>query len=74
MQCGVPRANISAPHNPKPWAREQHNDTLATRHMDQRVDGLPPAAIEIVREEIAGHSETNSKLTCPLGTILLEAI
>lgn len=42
--------------------------------MDQRVDGLPPAAIEIVREEIAGHSETNSKLTCPLGEVLLEAI
>jgi hypothetical protein len=44
------------PHKPNPWAREQHNDTPAHTHthMDQRVGGFPQAAIDIVREEIAG--------------------
>jgi hypothetical protein len=47
-------ANINAPHYLCPWAREQHNNTPASTHMDQRVDGLPLVSIDIVREEIVG--------------------
>jgi hypothetical protein len=41
-------------HNPNPWAREQYIDTPSYTHMDQRAGGLPPAAIDIVREKITG--------------------
>jgi hypothetical protein len=54
MQYGVPRANINDPHNPNSWARERYNDTPITTHMYQRDGGLPPTAIDIIREEIAG--------------------
>jgi hypothetical protein len=38
----------------KPMGMGQYNDTPATTHMGQRSGGLPPTAIDIVREEIDG--------------------
>jgi hypothetical protein len=40
------------PHNPNPWACKQHNTQTPTPLIDQRTCGLPPATIDIVREEI----------------------
>jgi hypothetical protein len=54
QQYEVPGGNINAPQNPNPWARRQHNTQAPTPMLDQKAGGLPPAAIDIVIEEIAG--------------------
>jgi hypothetical protein len=38
--------------------------------MYQTAGGLPLNANDVVREEIVGHSKANSKLACPMGTVL----
>jgi hypothetical protein len=49
------RAYINMPQNPNQWGGKQHNNIQTNSPiLDQRVGGLPPAAIDIVREEIAG--------------------
>jgi hypothetical protein len=49
------RACINAPQNPNQWGGKQHTNIQTTSPiLDQRVGGLPPAAIDIIREEIAG--------------------
>jgi hypothetical protein len=49
------RACINAPQNPNQWGGKQHaNIQTNSPILDQRAGGLPPAAIDIVREEIAG--------------------
>jgi hypothetical protein len=49
------RANSNAPHSSNQWGRRQHANIQPTPPMfDQRVGGLAPTAIDIVREEIAG--------------------
>jgi hypothetical protein len=49
------RANGNAPHNSNQWGGRQHANIQPTPPMfDQRAGGLAPAAIDIVREEIAG--------------------
>jgi hypothetical protein len=49
------RANGNAPRNSNQWGERQHANIQPTPPMfDQRAGGLAPAAIDIVREEIAG--------------------
>jgi hypothetical protein len=49
------RANGNAPHNPNQWGGRQQTSVQTTSPIvGQRVGGLPPAPIDIVREEIAG--------------------
>jgi hypothetical protein len=49
------RANGNAPHSSNQWEGRQHANIQPTPPMfDQRAGGLTPAAIDIVREEIAG--------------------
>jgi hypothetical protein len=49
------RANDNAPRNSNQWGERQHANVQPTPPMfDQRAGGLAPAAIDIVREEIAG--------------------
>jgi hypothetical protein len=49
------RASINGPQNPSQWRGRQHtNIQTTTPTLDQRVGGVPPSAIDIVREEIAG--------------------
>jgi hypothetical protein len=48
-------ACINALQNPNQWGGKQHTNIQTNSPiLDQRVGGLPPAAIDIVREEIAG--------------------
>jgi hypothetical protein len=44
------RVSINALQNPNPWARRQYNTQTPTPLIDQRAGGLPPTAIDIVRE------------------------
>jgi hypothetical protein len=47
------RACINAPQNPNQWGRKQHTNIQTNSPiLDQRAGGLPPTAIDIVREEI----------------------
>jgi hypothetical protein len=49
------RACINAPQNPNQWGGKQYTNIQTNSPiLDQRAGGLPPAAIDIVREEIAG--------------------
>jgi hypothetical protein len=49
------RANFNTPQNSSQWGGRRHTNIQTTSPiLDQRVGGLPPAAIDIVREEIAG--------------------
>jgi hypothetical protein len=49
------RANNNVPHNSNQWGERQHANIQPAQPMfDKRVGGLAPAAIDIVREEIAG--------------------
>jgi hypothetical protein len=49
------RVNGYAPHSLNQWGGRQHANIQPTPLMfDQRADGLAPAVIDIVREEIAG--------------------
>jgi hypothetical protein len=49
------RANGNEPRSSNQWGERQHTNTQPTPPMfDQRAGGLAPAAIDIVREEIAG--------------------
>jgi hypothetical protein len=49
------RANGNAPRSLNQWGERQHTNIQPTPPMfDQRAGGLAPAAIDIVREEIAG--------------------
>jgi hypothetical protein len=49
------RVNSNAPQNSNQWGGRQHANIQSTSPMfDQRVGGLAPAAIDIVREEIVG--------------------
>jgi hypothetical protein len=49
------RANGNAPRSSNQWGERQHTNIQPTPPMfDQRAGGLAPAAIDIVREEIAG--------------------
>jgi hypothetical protein len=49
------RENISTPQNSSQWEGRRHTNIQTTSPiLDQRVGGLPPTAIDIVREEIAG--------------------
>jgi hypothetical protein len=48
-------ACINAPQNPNQWGGKQHTNIQTTSPiLDQRAGGLPPTAIDIVREKIAG--------------------
>jgi hypothetical protein len=47
-------ANSNALQNPNHWGRQHTNIQTTSPMLDQRAGGLPPAAIDIVREEIAG--------------------
>jgi hypothetical protein len=48
------RACINASQNPNQWGRKQHTNIQTNSPiLDQRAGDLPPAAIDIVREEIA---------------------
>jgi hypothetical protein len=48
------RTCINAPQNPNQWGRKQHtNIQTNSLILDQRASDLPPAAIDIIREEIA---------------------
>jgi hypothetical protein len=48
------RACINAPQNPNQWGGKQHTNIQKNSPiLDQRAGGLPPTAIDIVREEIA---------------------
>jgi hypothetical protein len=49
------RACINVSQNSNQWGGKQHTNIQTTSPiLDQRVGGLPPAAINMVREEIAG--------------------
>jgi hypothetical protein len=49
------RACINAPQNPNQWGGKQYTNIQTNSPiLDQRAGGLPPAAIDIVREEITG--------------------
>jgi hypothetical protein len=49
------RACINALQNPNQWGGKQHTNIQTNSPiLDQRAGGLPPTAIDIVREEIAG--------------------
>jgi hypothetical protein len=49
------RACINVPQNPNQWGGKQYTNIQTNSPiLDQRAGGLPPAAIDIVREEIAG--------------------
>jgi hypothetical protein len=49
------RACINAPQNPNQWGGKQYTNIQTNSPiLDQRAGGLPPAAIDIVREEIVG--------------------
>jgi hypothetical protein len=49
------RVNGNAPHSSNQWGERQHANIQPTPPMfNQRAGGLAPAAIDIVREEIAG--------------------
>jgi hypothetical protein len=49
------RACINVPQNPNQWGGKQHTNIQTNSPiLDQRVGGLPPVVIDIVREEIAG--------------------
>jgi hypothetical protein len=49
------RACINALQNPNQWGGKQHTNIQKNSPiLDQRVGGLPPATIDIVREEITG--------------------
>jgi hypothetical protein len=49
------RVNGNVPHSSNQWGKETHANIQPTSPMfDQRVGGLASAAIDIVREEIAG--------------------
>jgi hypothetical protein len=49
------RACINALQNPNQWGGKQHTNIQTNSPiLDQRASGLPPTAIDIVREEIAG--------------------
>jgi hypothetical protein len=49
------RACINASQNPNKWGGKQRTNIQTNSPiLDQRAGGLPPAAIDIVREEIAG--------------------
>jgi hypothetical protein len=54
-QSYVPhRACINAPQNPNQWGGKQHTNIQTNSPiLGQRAGGLPPTAIDIVREEIA---------------------
>jgi hypothetical protein len=46
---------FNAPQNPNQWGGKQHaNIQTNSPILDQRAGDLPPAAIDIVRQEIAG--------------------
>jgi hypothetical protein len=47
------RARINAPQNPSQCGGRRHNTQTPTPVLDQSANGLPPVAIDIVREEIA---------------------
>jgi hypothetical protein len=47
------RARINVVQNPNPWVGRQHNTQKPKIMLDQRLGGLPPAAMDIVGEEIA---------------------
>jgi hypothetical protein len=42
--------------------------------LDQRASGLPPAAIDIVREEIAGAFKDKVGVSMIPGAVILEAL
>jgi hypothetical protein len=48
------RASSNAPQNPSQWEGRKQNIQTTSPILDQRAGGLPPTAINIVREEIAG--------------------
>jgi hypothetical protein len=55
LSYGPHRACNNAPQNPNQWVGKQHTNIQTTSPiLDQRAGGLPPAGIDIVREEIAG--------------------
>jgi hypothetical protein len=62
------RANGNAPHSSIPWGERQHANIQPTPLMfDQRAGGLAPAAIDIVREEIAGAFRDKLGVSMVLG-------
>jgi hypothetical protein len=48
------RASINVPQNQSQWVGRQHNIQTPTPILHQRAGGLPPPAIDIIREEIPG--------------------
>jgi hypothetical protein len=62
------RANENAPRNSNQWGERQHANIQPTPPMfDQRAGGLAPAAIDIVREEIAGAFRDKLGVSMVLG-------
>jgi hypothetical protein len=62
------RACINAPQNPNQWGGKQHTNIQTNSPiLDQRAGGLPPAAINIVRGEIAGAFRDKLGVSIVLG-------
>jgi hypothetical protein len=62
------RACINTLQNPNQWGGKQHTNIQTNSPiLDQRVDGLSPAAIDIVREEITGTFRDKLGVSIVLG-------
>jgi hypothetical protein len=61
------RASGNAPHNQWGGGRQHANFQPTPPMFDQRAGGLPPAAIDIVREEIAGAFRDKLGVSMVLG-------
>jgi hypothetical protein len=62
------RVNGNAPNNSNQWGERQHANIQPTTPMfNQRAGGLAPAAIDIVREEIAGAFRDKLGVSMVLG-------
>jgi hypothetical protein len=69
------RANGNAPLSSNQWGERQHTNIQPTPPMfDQRASGLAPAAIDIVREEIAGAFREARSKHGPWGAIISETL
>jgi hypothetical protein len=70
------RACINAPQNPNQWGGKQHTNIQTNSPiLYQRAGGLPSAAIEIVREEIAGAFRDKLRVSIvPGGAVISETL
>jgi hypothetical protein len=56
------------------WVGRRHNTQTPTPMLDQRTDGRPPTAIDIVREEIAGTFGDKLEVSMIPGAVILETL